>query len=166
MDLSRREFMLVGAAGAATLMLPIGSAAAAWLDEQPWPKTKVANLKNLEQGRAIPFNYPDDRSPAWLLRLEVPAYEGIGPNREVVAFSGICTHMGCPVAFIHGRFVCPCHKSMFDPAKNGQVYQGLATEYLPHIELSIDSAGDLYAERVVGMIWGRPRNLMTSATAT
>lgn len=63
--------------------------------------------------------------------------------------------MGCPVEFTGDRFVCPCHYSMFDPAKNGQVYQGLASDYLPQIVLEIDAAGDIHAVRMSGLAWGR-----------
>jgi arsenite oxidase small subunit len=108
-----------------------------------------------QTGRAVAFYYPDQNASAWLVKLKTPAFEGVGPEQDIVAFSGICTHMGCPVGFDGDRFVCPCHYSMFDPAKNGHVYQGLASDYLPQITLRLDAAGDIHAERMSGLVWGR-----------
>jgi arsenite oxidase small subunit len=124
-------------------------------DGRPWPSVKVGNVKDVELNKPVAFAYPDAKSPAWLIRLSSAAYEGVGPGGTIVAFSGLCTHMGCPVEFVGERFVCPCHYSMFDPAKNGQVYQGLASDYLPQIALEIDSAGDIHAVRMSGLVWGR-----------
>lgn len=158
MPLSRRTFIKASAAAGAVAN-PALSHASQWLSGQSWPSAKVGNVHQLEPGKAVHFQYPDAQSPAWLVKLGETAYAGVGPDQDIVAFSALCTHMGCPVAFTGGRFVCPCHKSMFDPAKNGQVYQGLATDYLPQIQLSVNSAGDIHAERIEGLVWGRVRDL-------
>jgi len=69
--------------------------------------------------------------------------------------------MGCPVSYAKKRFICACHYSMFDPAKNGQTYQGHASEWLPQIILRFEPrTGDIYAEGVEGLIWGRIRNIL------
>lgn len=155
MRLTRRAAIQSGAAAGV-----LGAAAAARAtptmpDGRPWPSVKIGNVKDLKSGKAMAFNYPDADAPAWLVKLHGPAYEGAGPDSDIVAFSGICTHMGCPITFEGDRFICPCHYSMFDPAKNGQVYQGLASDYLPQIELRIDSDGNIHAERMSGLVWGR-----------
>lgn len=156
MKLSRRGFVQVSAATGAVARPILAHASSMMPDGKPWPSIKVGNANQLSAGKPISFNYPDAGSPAWLLKLKAPAYEGIGPDRSIVAFSGICTHMGCPVAFKGGRFICPCHYSMFDPAKNGVPYQGLASDYLPQIKLRIDAAsGDIHADGMSGLIWGR-----------
>jgi NADH-dependent fumarate reductase subunit C len=73
----------------------------------------------------------------------------------------LCTHMGCPVVYSKKRFLCACHYSLFDPAKNGQSYQGHASEWLPQIILRFEPrTGDIYAEGVEGLIWGRVRNVL------
>jgi cytochrome b6-f complex iron-sulfur subunit len=52
--------------------------------------------------------------------MEVPAARGYLANvdGEIVAFSEVCTHLGCRVPFIEeaDRFECPCHGSKFTRA--------------------------------------------------
>lgn len=161
MSLSRRGLVQSGVA-VGLLAKPVAARAAQAIAAPTggWPRTKVANLHALKPNEPVAFSYPDAASPATLVKLGHAAYEGAGPDHDVVAFSAICTHMGCPVSFEGDRFVCPCHYSMYDPAKNGQVYQGLAADYLPQIHLAIDAtSGDIYAERMSGLIWGRDRDL-------
>ena len=126
----------------------------------PYKRAKIANIRDLKPHEPIMFNYPDKNSPAILVKLGRPAIGGVGPDRDIVAFSALCTHMGCPVNYSNGRFICKCHYSMFDPAKNGQTYQGHASEWLPQIRLSVDRRGNIYAEAVEGLIWGRVINLL------
>lgn len=165
MTLSRRNFVQASVATGALAKPALSYAADAMPDGQPWPSVKIGNHHHLEVGKPVRFNYPDDRSPAWLLKLGHEAYLGTGPDKDIVAFSGICTHMGCPVEFKGERFVCPCHLSMFDPSKNGQVYQGMASDYLPQIILSHRSSGDIHAVRMEGLIWGRKNDLQMVKTA-
>jgi cytochrome b6-f complex iron-sulfur subunit len=44
---------------------------------------------------------------------------------QVVAFSAVCTHMGCTVVPQGTQYVCPCHGSVYDAA-TGAVISGLA----------------------------------------
>jgi len=55
------------------------------------------------------------RSFSWLRRTG---------SREFVAFSPICTHLGCPVNWVGQIFLCPCHGSVYDAA--GDVVAGPA----------------------------------------
>ncbi len=125
-----------------------------------YKRKRIANIRDLKNHKPVMFNYPDKDSPAMLVKLGRPAIGGVGPGKDIVAFSALCTHQGCPLNYSKVRFVCKCHYSMFDPAKNGQTYQGHASEWLPQIRLSVDSRGNIYAEAVEGLVWGRVINIL------
>jgi cytochrome b6-f complex iron-sulfur subunit len=55
----------------------------------------------------------------------------------VVAFSAICTHMGCTVAPAGKEFHCPCHGSVYD-AFSGKVLSGPAPAALASIAVKVD----------------------------
>lgn len=155
MALTRKEFVTAAAvtsASLATMRVPTIYAA----PDLPFPAVKVGNIKSLHTGQAQYFQYPDKQSPAILVKIGRPALGGVGPHGDIVAFSALCTHMGCSVQYTGDHLACPCHYSLFDPAKNGEVYQGMAVEYLPQIRLHVVSAtGAILADAIEGVIWGR-----------
>lgn len=113
--------------------------------------------------QAISFAYPDASSPCVALRMGSPVQGGVGPNKDIVAFSSLCTHMGCPVAYEEGTktFKCACHFSIFDPEHGGQMVCGQATEDLPRVLLNYDAATDtVSAIGVDGLIYGRQANIL------
>ena len=68
---------------------------------------------------------------------------------NIVAYSKICTHVGCPVALYEQtthHILCPCHQSTFDAAKGANVIFGPAARPLPQLPLTTDSAGYLVAK--------------------
>jgi cytochrome b6-f complex iron-sulfur subunit len=60
---------------------------------------------------------------------------------KVVAFSAICTHMGCTVAPSGGKLNCPCHGSVFDAA-TGKHLSGPAPSPLPAVPVKLNASGD------------------------
>jgi ubiquinol-cytochrome c reductase iron-sulfur subunit len=66
-----------------------------------------------------------------------------------VAYSKLCTHLGCPVGLYEQELellVCPCHQSMFN-VRNGAVPQfGPAPRPLPQLPLKWNSSGNLVAQ--------------------
>jgi ubiquinol-cytochrome c reductase iron-sulfur subunit len=66
-----------------------------------------------------------------------------------VAYSKLCTHLGCPVGLYEQQLqllVCPCHQSMFN-VTNGAVPQfGPAPRPLPQLPLYIDGEGFIRAQ--------------------
>lgn len=71
------------------------------------------------------------------------SYDGI------VAYSKICTHVGCPVALYEQQthhLLCPCHQSQFDVANGAAVIFGPASRPLPQLPIAIDQDGYLVAQ--------------------
>jgi ubiquinol-cytochrome c reductase iron-sulfur subunit len=69
-------------------------------------------------------------------------YEGI------VAFSKICTHVGCPLGLYEQQshhMLCPCHQSTFDLSDGGKVIFGPAARSLPQLAITVDDEGYLVA---------------------
>ncbi len=67
---------------------------------------------------------------------------------NIVAYSKICTHVGCPAALYEQtthHILCPCHQSTFDAAKGAEVIFGPATRPLPQLPIGLDSQGYLIA---------------------
>jgi ubiquinol-cytochrome c reductase iron-sulfur subunit len=71
------------------------------------------------------------------------SYDGI------VAYSKICTHVGCPVALYEQQthnLLCPCHQSQFDVANHCAVIFGPAARPLPQLPITVDEEGYLVAK--------------------
>lgn len=127
--LTRRRFIRgTGAAGAGAVAAGVipPRVAAAGTGRADYPVKPIVELSALAPGTTVPFTYPDDRAPALLLRMNEAALGGVGPDSSIVAFSTLCTHKGCPVAYRpeHRLLICPCHWSSFDPAKAGGLSSG------------------------------------------
>jgi rieske iron-sulfur protein len=66
----------------------------------------------------------------------------------LVAYSAICTHLGCVVhATLNAQrqIACPCHGSLFDPANGAQVVGGPAGRPLPSLPISVSPQGIVVA---------------------
>jgi ubiquinol-cytochrome c reductase iron-sulfur subunit len=87
-----------------------------------------------------------------LIRIEpeLLAAESVpGSYAGIVAYSKICTHVGCPVALYEQRthhLLCPCHQSTFDLTQNCKVIFGPAKRPLPQLAITVDSEGYLVAK--------------------
>lgn len=71
------------------------------------------------------------------------SYDGI------VAYSKICTHVGCPVALYEQQthhLLCPCHQSTFDLTEHCKVIFGPASRPLPQLPITVDAEGYLVAQ--------------------
>jgi Rieske Fe-S protein len=86
----------------------------------------IAAESQVKPGSAVKFQ--DGGQPAVLVHLQ---------NGDFVAYSAVCTHQQCTVAYRDGDLACPCHGSIFNPADGGAVVQGPATRPLPEIPVEI-----------------------------
>jgi ubiquinol-cytochrome c reductase iron-sulfur subunit len=81
----------------------------------------------------------------------------------IVAYSKICTHVGCPVSLYEQtthHILCPCHQSTFNAPKGAEVVFGPAARPLPQLPITTDAEGYLvassdYHEPVGPSFWER-----------
>lgn len=106
------------------------------------PEGKTASLEDLT------------RDPVLVIRLRP---EDLHLNTErtdwthdgIIAFSKICTHMGCAVGLYEQQthhLLCPCHQSTFDVTTGASVIFGPAARPLPQLAITVDSEGYLVAQ--------------------
>jgi ubiquinol-cytochrome c reductase iron-sulfur subunit len=90
-----------------------------------------------------------------LIRLRPEEFK-LSPERlswtheGIIAFSKICTHMGCAVALYEQQtkhLLCPCHQSTFDVPRAAKVIFGPAARPLPQLAITVDSQGYLIASQ-------------------
>jgi nitrite reductase/ring-hydroxylating ferredoxin subunit len=89
--------------------------------------TAIASESEVAPGSA--FKFKDSGNPAVLVHLD---------NGDFVAYSAVCTHQGCTVAYQGGELACPCHGSVFDPANGAEVVAGPASRPLPEIPVKVE----------------------------
>ncbi|MET9731529.1 Rieske 2Fe-2S domain-containing protein [Streptomyces sp. NPDC006458] len=85
--------------------------------------------------RLQPEDIKDKQELAW-------SHEGI------VAYSKICTHVGCPISLYEQQthhVLCPCHQSTFDLSDGARVIFGPAGHALPQLRIGVNDEGYLEA---------------------
>ncbi|OLB79541.1 MAG: (2Fe-2S)-binding protein [Actinobacteria bacterium 13_2_20CM_2_71_6] len=102
---------------------------------------------------------------AGALRQNLPKHGNDGRMAgNLVAYSKICTHAGCPASLYEqqtNRLLCPCHQSQFSIIDNAEPIFGPATRKLPMLPIIVDDEGFLaatsdYKEPVGPGFWERP----------
>ena len=82
---------------------------------------------------------------------DIVSQQGQGWDYQgIVAFSKICTHVGCPISLYQQRthhLLCPCHQSTFDLADSGNVVFGPAARRMPQLPITVDAEGYLVAAK-------------------
>jgi ubiquinol-cytochrome c reductase iron-sulfur subunit len=118
----------------------------------------------------IPLLDEKTKAAVLLVRLE-PGELKEAPDRAdwsyngIVAYSKICTHVGCPVALYEQQthhLLCPCHQSTFDVTEHAKVVFGPAAHPLPQLAITVDDDGYLvaqgdFSEPVGPSFWERER---------
>jgi arsenite oxidase small subunit len=164
-DVGRRQFLSgasMAAAGvaAATVGVPQGKAASA--ARVSYPSNRLANVSELKANEPLNVSYPDNDAPGVLLKLGKRVADGVGPAGDIVGFSTTCPHKGFPLSYNKSdrTLNCPGHYSRFDCEAGGQQIWGQATQNLPQYVLRVDAKGDIYAEGVDELLYGRLSNVL------
>jgi len=93
------------------------------------------------------------KDPVLLIRLRPEDFQ-LTPEKfamtheGIIAFSKICSHMGCAVALYEQQtkhLLCPCHQSTFDVTRGAKVIFGPAARPLPQLDITVDAEGYLVA---------------------
>lgn len=166
-DVGRRQFLrggaLAAAATATAVALPTAQAKAApGLALVDYPSNRLANVADLKMNEPLDVSYPDSDAPGVLLKLGSKVEGGIGPDGDIVGFSTVCPHKGFPLNYVADdhTFNCPGHYSRFDVDAGGQQIWGQSTANLPQYALRVDEKGDIYAEGLDELLYGRLSNVL------
>lgn len=136
MSLERRSVLRVGITGVLALAFAgagkfFAKAAPATSSSAAGKGTKIVKLASLKVGASHNF-VASNGAPSILFRTKT----------GVFAYSAICTHQGCTVAYSASSktMKCPCHQAEFDPYKSAQVVNGPAVNPLGKVKVAISGA--------------------------
>ncbi|MFQ5567501.1 MAG: twin-arginine translocation signal domain-containing protein, partial [Paracoccaceae bacterium] len=99
---SRRSFLKGGSMVGGTILLSgvpgMGDKVLA-AQVARYPRKLIGKLSALTADQPVKFEYPDEgrNAVSLLVKLGERAGGGLGPDRDVVAFNALCTHMGGPM---------------------------------------------------------------------
>ncbi|MCW2724749.1 MAG: Rieske (2Fe-2S) iron-sulfur domain protein [Frankiales bacterium] len=93
-------------------------------------------------------------APTMLIRMQPGEFKPVKGREDWsvdghVAYSVICTHLGCPVKLYEQQthhLFCPCHQSTFDASNGAKVLFGPAARPLPQLAISVDADGYFIAQ--------------------
>jgi thiosulfate dehydrogenase [quinone] large subunit len=90
---------------------------------------QIIQVAELPVGKTFNFVHSAQGVPAVLFRTKA----------GVFAYSAICTHQGCSVAYKSStkKLICPCHAAQFDPFANAKVVSGPAERALDKVNVKI-----------------------------
>ncbi len=90
----------------------------------------IAKESDVTPEAAVPFTDAGTGRPGVLVRLE---------SGDLAAYSAVCTHQACTVGYQPEtqKLACPCHGSVFDPARGAAVETGPARAPLPEIPVEV-----------------------------
>lgn len=166
-DVGRRRFLsgaTVAAAGAAVAASTMSTVAQAAPSQArvSYPSNRLANISQLKPNEPFDVAYPDPDAPGVLIKLGTRVQGGIGPDGDIVGFSTVCPHKGFPLSYSKDdkSLSCPGHYGRYDVEKGGQQIWGHATQNLAQYLLRIDAKGDIYADGVDELLYGRLSNVL------
>ena len=102
-----------------------------------WVKT--VRLDALREGEPRKVSIIADQRDAWTVARDVDlgAVWLVRKGDAVQAWSAVCPHLGCAIAFVPGEsFACPCHDSSFGP--DGSKQSGPSPRGMDPLDVKID----------------------------
>jgi arsenite oxidase small subunit len=165
-DAGRRRFLggagFAAAGAAVATMVPVQAKAAPGAARVDYPSNRLANISDLKSNEPFTVAYPDADAAGVLLKLGKLVPGGVGTDGDIVGFSTTCPHKGFPLNYngADKTMNCPGHYSRFDCESGGQQVWGQATQNLPQYALRVDDKGDIYAEGVDELLYGRLSNVL------
>ena len=144
-EIGRRDFFGVMAKGlgalvGALLAVPLGgfllSPVLSKENEGSW--VSLGNADKFAPARPTRIEYSYEKQDGWM-RTKVSRYTFVVHRPEgLAAFSPICTHLGCSVAWneVKNRFNCPCHGGVYDAS--GKVISGPPPKRLTQFETKVE----------------------------
>ena len=98
----------------------------------------AGDVSQLTPGTPVEMSFRVNRLDGWRMVTEnKTAWVVKSADSEIVAFGPQCTHLGCAYHVDNGRFLCPCHTSIF--STDGQVVAGPAPRPLDRYETKIEN---------------------------
>ncbi|WP_108462907.1 arsenate reductase (azurin) small subunit [Devosia naphthalenivorans] len=165
-DAGRRRFLsgsAVAAGAVAVSVLPAqAQQAGTALARVEYPSNRLGNVSELVVDEPLYVAYPDDDAPGVILKLGTRVEGGVGPDGDIVGFTTLCPHKGYPLFYkdTDRTLACPGHYSIFDVEKGGQQTWGHATQNLPQYVLRIEADGEIYADGLDELLFGRMSNVL------
>ncbi len=165
--ITRREFLFAG--GSVVLLNSVpGLGGKVFAKTKEYPRKRIMSLSALSKDKPTVFRYPFDeiQCNSFIVKLDEEAGGGVGSDKDIVAFSSFCPHMGGPLMGVYDKEYkvagpCPLHLSTFDLTRHGMVISGHSTQALPQVMLEIEGNA-IYAVGVLGLIYGFDNNLNAS----
>jgi arsenite oxidase small subunit len=164
-DAGRRRFLsgagIAAAGAAAASVVPSSTESAPAPARVDYPSRRLASVRDLKVNEPMSA-YPDRDAPGVLLKLGKRVPTGVGSDGDIVGFSTICPHKGFSLAYnkTDHTLNCPGHYSRFDCDAGGQQIWGQATQNLPQYMLRVAANGDIYAEGIDELLYGRLSNVL------
>ena len=128
-----------------------------------YPSNRLANVRDLKAQRAPQCRLSGQRCAGRAAQArQARARLASVPTATSSASRPICPHKGFPLSYNKSDHTlnCPGHYSRFDCDAGGQQIWGQATQNLPQYMLRVDANGDIYAEGVDELLYGRLSNVL------
>jgi thiosulfate dehydrogenase [quinone] large subunit len=136
-NFQRRSVLRTGIVGALAVIasiagraLPKSAASTSVKSSTKASGNQIIKVADLPVGKTFNFVHSTQGVPSILFRTKT----------GVFAYSAICTHQGCSVAYKSStkKLICPCHAAQFDPFANAKVVAGPAERPLAKVNVKIN----------------------------